>query len=333
MPSRAISADIDHLAVCDDPGMLLLGLLLVGVAAALLWFGAELFVENASSAGSRLGVTGLAVGLLLAGAEPEELITAVIAAVRGQGGIAAGDAIGANVTMLTLVVGLAAFMRPIPTGGRVRQYLFGASGLGVVAALMMPNGIGRIGGLGLVLVYVVAVAFVWVRERRPPAIGELAELEEEGAELREDGRTTRVGLTLLVVGIGLMAGGGWVAVIGADHLVEAFAVAESVVGLSIVALATTAELFALAFSAHRHDLSELAVAGVVGSAGYNATVTLGGGALARPIATAGVTGAAWLAAALPLVILRLGGKHGRLNRLAAIPLIVIYATYIGVLYL
>jgi Ca2+/Na+ antiporter len=55
-------------------------------------------------------VTGLAVGLLLAGAEPEELITAVIAAARGQGGIAAGDAIGANITMLTLVVGLAAFL-------------------------------------------------------------------------------------------------------------------------------------------------------------------------------------------------------------------------------
>lgn len=45
-------------------------------------------------------MTGLAVGLLLAGAEPEEMITAGIAAVRGQGGIAAGAAIGANITML-----------------------------------------------------------------------------------------------------------------------------------------------------------------------------------------------------------------------------------------
>ena len=312
--------------------MLVIGIFLVVVAAAVLWFGAELFVENAGSAGSRLGVTGLAVGLLLAGAEHQELITAVIAALRGQGGIAAGDAIGANITMLTLVVGLAALLRPLPTGGRVRQYLLGASGLGVVAALLVPGGVSRVEGIVLLMTYIAAVAFVWIRERQPPAIGEVAELKEEGDESREECRTWR-GLVLLVAGIGIMALGGWFAVIGADNLVEAFGVAESVVGLSIVALATTAELFALAVSAHRHDLSELAVAGVVGSAGYNATVTLGGAALARPIATAGIAGAAWLAAGLPMLILALGRRHGRLTRLAAGPLILTYVIYIVVLYL
>jgi cation:H+ antiporter len=182
------------------------------------------------------------------------------------------------------------------------------------------------------MTYIAAVAFVWIRERQPPAIGEVAELKEEGDESREECRTWR-GLVLLVAGIGIMALGGWFAVIGADNLVEAFGVAESVVGLSIVALATTAELFALAVSAHRHDLSELAVAGVVGSAGYNATVTLGGAALARPIATAGIAGAAWLAAGLPMLILALGRRHGRLTRLAAGPLILTYVIYIVVLYL
>jgi cation:H+ antiporter len=311
--------------------MLLIGIVLVGVAAALLWFGAELFVENAASAGSRLGVSGLAVGLLLAGAEPEELITAVIAAVRGQGGIAAGDAFGANITMLTLVVGLAAFLRPLPTGGRVRQYLLGASGLGVVAALLVPGGVSRLEGIALLVAYIAAVAIVWVRERRPPAIGELAELEEEAEESREAGARWR-GLVLVVAGIAIMASGGWVAVIGAENLVAALDVAESVVGLSIVALATTAELFALAISAHRHDLSELAVAGVVGSAGYNATVTLGGAALVRPLATSGIAGAAWFASGLPMLVLLLGGRRGRLNRLAAGSLILIYVVYITLLY-
>jgi cation:H+ antiporter len=312
--------------------VLLIGIVLVGVAAALLWFGAELFVENAASAGSRLGVTGLAVGLLLAGAEPEELITAAIAAVRDQGGIAAGDAIGANITMMTLVVGLAALLRPLPTGGRVRQYLLGASGLGVVAALLVPGGVSRVEGIVLLMAYTAAVAFVWIREQQPPAIGELAELKEEEDESRKEGRAWR-GLVLVVAGIGIMALGGWVAVTGAANLVEALGVTESVVGLSIVALATTAELFALAVSAHRHDLSELAVAGVVGSAGYNATVTLGGAAVARPIATAGVAGASWLAAGLPMLILALGGRHGRLTRLTAGPLILTYVIYIVVLYL
>lgn len=316
---------------CDNPGVLI-GIVLLAVAATLLWLGAELFVENAAAAGKRLGVTGLAVGLLLAGAEPEELITAVIAAVRGQGGIAAGDAIGANITMLTLVLGLAALLRPVPTGGRVRQYLVGAALLGAAAAVAVPGDVGRLGGAVLVLVYVGAVAFVWIRERQPPAIGELAELEEEEEGETAEGRPRWVGLAAAVAGIAVMALGGWVAVLGAENLVEAFGATQAVVGLSFVGLATSAELFALAVSAHRHDLSELAVAGVAGSAGYNATITLGGAALARPIATAGISGAAVLAAVLPLVILVLGGRRGRLTRAGAGVLIVVYVAYIAVLY-
>jgi cation:H+ antiporter len=311
----------------------LVGVLLVAAAAGLLWFGAELFVEHAAAAGRRLTLTGLAVGLLLAGAEPEELITALIAALRDRGGIAAGDAIGANITMLTLVMGLAALMGPLPVGGRVRSYLVGASALGGSAAVVLPGGVGRGEGVVLVSMYVVAVSAVWIRERKPPAIGELAELEamevgDAGLEEVEDWR----GLLLVISGIGIMATGGWVAVIGAERLVDALGVADSVVGLSVVALATTAELFALAVSAHRHRISELAVAGVVGSAGYNATVTLGGAALARPLSTAGVTAAGWLAAGLPLLVLGLGGRAGEVNRWAAGVLLAIYFVYVAVLY-
>ena len=49
---------------------------------------AELFAEHAVAAGGQL--SGLAVGLLLAGAELEELIIVVLAVVRGQRGIAVG---------------------------------------------------------------------------------------------------------------------------------------------------------------------------------------------------------------------------------------------------
>lgn len=309
---------------------MLVGWTLVVAAAGLLWVGAELFVENAASAGARLGVTGLAVGLLLAGAEPEELITAVIAAARGNGGIAAGDAIGANVTMLTLVLGLAALIRPFAVGGRVRRYLIGAAALGAVAAALLPGGVHRGEALVLVFLYVAAVGTVWLTERKPPAIGELAEMEERsshGAPLRWKG------LLLVIAGIGVMAAGGWLAVSGAERLVETLGVTDSVIGLSVVALATTAELFALVVAAHRYQVSELAIAGVVGSAGYNATMTLGGATLARPIATAGVTGAAWLAAGLPLLILGLGGNGGRMGRWGGVSLIAVYLIYVIGLYL
>lgn len=307
-----------------------IGLLLLAVAAGLLLAGAELFAEHAASAGRRLGVTGLAVGVLLAGAEPEEMLTAITAAARGHPGIAVGDAIGANITMLTLALGLAALIRPVPVGGRVRTYAVGAAATGGLAALALADGsLSRAEGLGLVAVYVVLVAAVWRHEKQPPVIGELAEtLEEEDDEPGSDTEPTAVGLALVLAGIGVMAAGGVFAVQGAERVVDALSVTDTAVGLTLVALATTAELLALAWAAARRDISELAVAAIVGSAAYNATATLGAAALVHPADDINVRLAAVAAAALPFVMLALGGRHAHVSRAGGVVLLAIYAAFV-----
>jgi cation:H+ antiporter len=149
---------------------------LLVASAVLLTAGSELFAKHASAAGRRFGVTVLAIGPVLAGAEPEEMVTAIFASARHLPGIAAGDAVGANVTMLTVVLGLAARARPLELGGRVRTYSL-ASAAGVTAALALLGGqVGRAWGVLLVVAYLLAVGVVWWRERRPPAFGEAAEL-------------------------------------------------------------------------------------------------------------------------------------------------------------
>ncbi|MGZ4632712.1 MAG: sodium:calcium antiporter [Actinomycetes bacterium] len=306
----------------------MIGLLLLAGAAVLLIGGAELFVENAAAAANRMGVTVIAVGILLAGAEPEELLTAVIAAVQDRPGLAAGDAIGANVTMLTACLGLAALVRPLHLGRRVRQYAGLSAVAGVLALLTLLGGhVGRLEGGLLLAAYVVLVALVWWREREPPTIGELAELqgEEDGEPRRE--RSPSLGLLLALVGVALMLVGGDLAVRGAEQVVDAFGRADSAIGLTVLALATSAELFALVLTAARHDVPEIAVAGVVGSAAYNATATLGAAALARPLAVEGITASAVAAAALPLVVLLLA-PGGRLGRLAGGALAAAYAGYV-----
>jgi cation:H+ antiporter len=99
------------------------------------------------------------------------------------------------------------------------------------------------------------------------------------------------------------------------------------VGLTVLALATSAELFALVLTATRHDVPEVAVAGVVGSAAYNATATLGAAALAAPLAVDGVVASAVAAAALPVVVLALA-PAGRLGRAAGAALLAGYTTYV-----
>jgi cation:H+ antiporter len=300
-------------------------LLLVG-AAVLLVGGAELFVENAAGAARRLGVTVLAVGILLAGAEPEELLTAVIASLRDRPGLAVGDALGANVTMLTACLGLAALIRPLGVGHRVRQYaLMSAVAAGLAVLALLDGRVGRVEGGLLVTAYVGLVALVWWREREPPALGELAELDD--AEGADEPRRPAAALLLALAGVALMVVGGDLAVRGAERVVASLGRTDSAVGLTVLALATTAELFALVLSAARHDVPEIAVAGVVGSAAYNATATLGAAALARPLVADDVLVPALLGLVLPLVLL-LVTRGGQLGRLAGAGLTVTYLVYV-----
>jgi cation:H+ antiporter len=173
----------------------------------MLIAGAELFTENAGAAARGLGITVFAAAFLLAGAEPEEMITAVIASGRHRPGLAAGDAIGANLTMLTLVLGLAALARPLPFRGRVRGYAVWSALAGGLAALAAAGGtIGRWQGSLLVAAYLAGVALLWWRERQPPAIGEAAEAGEDGHN--GEARPAALGLALAVAGVALMAAGG-----------------------------------------------------------------------------------------------------------------------------
>ena len=129
-----------------------------------------------------------------------------------------------------------------------------------------------------------------------------------------------------------MAGGGWLAVSGAERLVNSLGLRESVVGLTFVALATTAELFALVWAAYRRGVEELALAGVLGSAVYNASATLGVAALVRPLHVTGLEWQAWLAAALPAALVAYAFMFKRVGRTGGALLVAIYGVYLGLTF-
>jgi len=69
---------------------MIVGLGLLAASAVTLIAGAELFTGNAAAAARGLRITVLGAALLLAGADPEEMITAMIASGRHRPGLAAG---------------------------------------------------------------------------------------------------------------------------------------------------------------------------------------------------------------------------------------------------
>src|SRR3954447_3229121 len=329
---------------------LVVSLVLLVAGAALLTAGAEGFAENVTAASARLGVSVLALALLLAGAEPEEAVTAMLAAGQGHPALAAGDASGANLLILTLTLGLAALVTRLPVSRRSLEYGVAAAALGAVAWLMLLNGVlGRLEGAVLVLLYVAGVVWVWRRERQPPLIGEMAELDEltgpaahprgsagggpaagpagdpAGGTVGTDEATGRALLMVLLGLLGMVVGGA-LAVRGAEGLVDVLDVGESVIGLTVLALATSAEMVALVWAARRRGLSDVVVAGTVGAVAYNATVTLGLAGLVNPLVLGRhntVIGVAGLTAVLPLVLF-LGLPRGVLPRWVGVVLVLVY---------
>lgn len=302
----------------------------LALGAAIIVWGSELFAEHLASAATRAGVTSFALALLLAGAEPEELATAVTGTLRGAPAIAIGDVIGANVAVCLVALGVGAVVAGVPFGARVRRYALLGLPVGAVSvAFMWDARVSRVEGAVLVGLYGAYVAWIWHAERRPPSIGETSELEEA----RDEQPSGRVGREMVLVVTGLAA-----MVVGAGILVEAvrrLASAESGqtrLSLTLVGFATAFELVVLAWSAARRGMTEVVVAGVVGSFAYNATMTLGAAAVVRPLALVDAQAvrapALLMLAALALTI-GLAARGARLTTRHGVILLAAYPLFIG----
>lgn len=258
------------------------------VGAGLLLGGAELFTESAVDAARALRLSTLAIGLLFAGAEPEELFTAAIAAAEGAPGIAAGDLVGTNVTIITLALALGAVILPIRAEPvAVRHGLITLLASLPAAALLLTGSVGRLAGVVLVALY---GAYVWTiirRERIPLEIEEMSSAELAEKLQRPAERPAWLAVGLVLVSLALMGSGGHFTVSGARALAALLGISEAAIGLTLVALATSAEMVVLSIVPVWKGHPELTVGGILGSYAYNATLGLGVAALAGPVAIAG----------------------------------------------
>lgn len=92
---------------------------LIAVGLTGLVWGGDIFVDKASSIAGSLGVSDTIVGLTIValGTSLPELATSVIAAAKGNPGIALGNVIGSNIFNIFMVLGCAAVVRPLPFAG------------------------------------------------------------------------------------------------------------------------------------------------------------------------------------------------------------------------
>lgn len=142
-------------------GMIALYLL---VGLGILVSGAWLLVEGATGMARAFGVSETLIGLTIVavGTSLPELATSVIAARRGEVGLALGNVLGSNVFNILAILGLTAVVVPIPVPADLSMLDLGLVA-GTALLLIGALTLGRIGrGMGLLFLAIYAAYIGWL---------------------------------------------------------------------------------------------------------------------------------------------------------------------------
>lgn len=139
-----------------------LGWIAAGLGALVL--GADLLVDAAVAMATAFGLSDAVIGLTIVavGTSLPEMATSVVAAVRGQSEIAAGNVIGSNIFNLLGILGVAALMRPLDTAAfeGVDVLVMGAFAVVLWPLLRTGRRLGRTEGLILMTAYAAYVGYL-----------------------------------------------------------------------------------------------------------------------------------------------------------------------------
>jgi cation:H+ antiporter len=216
-------------------------LLMLVVSLLLLTFGAEVLVRGSSVLALRAGVSAFFVGMTVVGfgTSTPELATSLFAALEGAPEIAIGNVVGSNIANLLLVLGAVAVIRAIAVKATsiVREV-----GLLIVVtalpylALATGGELGRILGILFVAGLVAFIAWSYRVSRSESAV-----VQAEAPTIPpgwKGGWTLNIVLT--VVGVAILAFSSRLLVDASVTLAEMWGVSKLVIGLTIVAIGTSA---------------------------------------------------------------------------------------------
>jgi len=135
-------------------------LLILVVCAVLLYFGANLLVDNGILIAEALGVPErvIAVTFIALGTSLPELVTSLVSIIKGYGNVGLGNIVGANILNMLLVIGIPSAIAGIPLE-RSTILIDMPLGLLVMAVLLIPILIrkksSRVQGVALLAIYTV----------------------------------------------------------------------------------------------------------------------------------------------------------------------------------
>ena len=254
------------------------------VGLVLLIWGADRFVHGAASAARNMGIAPLLIGLTVVAfaTSAPEILVSVIASIRGEPGLAIGNAIGSNIVNIGLVLGCVAIIRPIQlrsaTLRREMPALLAVSLLTV--SLFLDQHLSRVDGL--VMLTGLVIVMIWLARLGLRSSTDDPIKREFEAEIPSH-VSNKAAIVWFIVGLVALLVGADLLVDGAMKVANYYKVDQVVIGIMLVALGTSLPELAVSLVSALKGEYGLAIGNIVGSNIFNLLAVIGIAATIAPI--------------------------------------------------
>jgi cation:H+ antiporter len=315
-------------------------LLLVGLA--LIIKGGDWFVSASVRIAELLRMPRVVIGSTLVSLTTTcpEMVVSVMAGLRGESGLAVGNAVGSCICNIGLILGLMASMKHVKVHPRSLKVPLIAMLLGGLLLLLITLDleVSRLQGLVLLTLGACYFAYDFIHHKR-------AALRSEQREAVAIETEKIVGHPWLQSGFGTACQFGLGAVtviVGSKFLVDsavslagALGIPSIIIGLTVVAVGTSLPELVTALTSSRRNVSDLAVGNVLGANIANMTLVVGTAASIHAVSMSRVTQLFNFPAMLVLMILAtvMVISDSRVSRKEGGVLLGFYTGYIAVLVL
>lgn len=265
---------------------LLMAWLLLIFGLGLVVFGGDLFVRSSVGIAEWLRLPRVVVGgtlMALATSSPEVAVS-ITSGLRGEPGLAVGNAVGSILCNFALIAALMAVISPYRVELRdVRMPLLVLIGL---CLLVLIFSIGRqVSQLEAGVLLLAGLAyFVGDLYRNLRGRGALTAVEADVvAEARHPVTTPWLSILLFGVGAVLVVGGSRLLVDNASAIAASFNISPLAIGLTIVAIGTSLPELVTAILSARKGVADLSVGNILGANVANIALVAGSAGVLSPI--------------------------------------------------
>jgi len=240
----------------------------------LVW-SADKFVYGAAGLARNFGISPLIIGLTIVamGSSAPEMMVAVSASLNGTPNTAIGNAIGSNITNITLVLGITALFKPLLVGSTtIRREIPMVLVTTILAGVVLWDlKLEVYEGVILLLLFFITILTLTILALKRPSDDPLADNHNDEVP---EGLPTSKAIMWLVIGMIMLPLSSSYLVDSAVVIAKLFGMSDLVIGLTIIAIGTSLPELAASITGVLKGEDDLAIGNIIGSNIFNILAVL-----------------------------------------------------------